>query len=294
MTFSGELLVGFSNFKEWHEWKEKNQVYFKFWQNKIINSIKSQGFEEPITGIRRRPREIQINENNLRESISCEGLNSRKRAVLFIIGIIINSLNLHKRKLKILDTEALTRSALILRGTFPYYLGTEYLPTENERNIHYPIPHMDLHKIEHPSNVFDCFISCDVFEHLSELPKALREIFRILKEGGIMISTFPFLYNHNKSKILAILNSDGSITHLEPPEYHGNPIRPEEGSLVFIKPAWDILDLCKETGFSDAKMILVASSKYGITSNYIPGVFVLLCCKNLRLPNDLFKIILNS
>jgi ubiquinone biosynthesis O-methyltransferase len=38
-----------------------------------------------------------------------------------------------------------------------------------------------------PDNTFDAVVASDVFEHLTELPRALSEIHRVLKPGGLLV-----------------------------------------------------------------------------------------------------------
>jgi hypothetical protein len=107
---------------------------------------------------------------------------------------------------------------------------------------------------------------------------ALKEIERVMTPGGYLVSTFPFDPSRESTLTKARL-VDGNIEHLMEPEYHGNPVRATEGSLVFQSPGWDIIETCESAGFAKAQLIFVASSRYGISSNGIPGVFVLVAQK---------------
>ena len=271
-----EVFLEFRDFAEWSAWEQENASAFTSVRDGIVQSISAYGFIEPITGDRRPSACTKVDLLHLRESISAAELNSRKRAGLYVLE---RYTKLHApfsyTRLKILGAEAVTRAASILRGRFPYYQGCEYLPDEEERTHFFPIPHVDLQAIALPGASFDVFYSCDVFEHLSDVDQALSEILRILKPGGCLVSVFPFLPNRESSIMLARLDPNGQVEHLEPPQYHGNPVKPSDGSLVFSLPAWDILDRCRSLGYQDPKMILVASARCGITSNGPPGVFVL-------------------
>jgi len=57
----------------------------------------------------------------------------------------------------------------------------------------------DLNKqLNFDSNIFDTIILSDVINHLEEPEIALKEIYRILKPGGVLILNAPFLYNLNE------------------------------------------------------------------------------------------------
>lgn len=86
---------------------------------------------------------------------------------------------------------------------------------------------------------FDIVIMQDVFEHIFDPAKALSEIERTLKPGGSLIMTVPLVNGFNPSKRRASIDGNDNIVHLEPPDYHGNPID-NSGSLVTIDWGYDI------------------------------------------------------
>lgn len=45
-----------------------------------------------------------------------------------------------------------------------------------------------------PDRSFDCVILAEIIEHLPEPTKALREATRLLRPGGVLLATAPFLY----------------------------------------------------------------------------------------------------
>jgi len=55
----------------------------------------------------------------------------------------------------------------------------------------------DLHKIKWQSNYFDTVIATEVLEHLRESQKAIEEIYRILKPGGICILSTRFIHAYH-------------------------------------------------------------------------------------------------
>ncbi|MGB3627727.1 MAG: class I SAM-dependent methyltransferase, partial [Henriciella sp.] len=246
----------------------------------IIQDVRDRGYVEPFTGIYRPSSDVTIGSKNIRESISSHQLNSRKRALLLQTYIELHRNGwLNNPKLRLLAAEGITRAACILRGHYPYFLGAEYLPDEAARAQYFPIPHLDLQNISYADASFDVFFSGDVFEHVPDLDRALEEIGRILKPGGVLISSFPFSPGRAETLVKAQLSKDGEIKYLTEPEYHGNPVDPEGGSLVFSIPGWDILDKLKAIGFEEAEFKFLASSRYGVTVQHTVGALTLVARK---------------
>lgn len=205
------------------------------------------------------PHEVEVTGENLREKLRARKLNSRQRAVL---DLLANEPSVGAcGGAKIFAPEAVTRLALELRGRFPFFIGSEYASSPEKVEQLYPIPNEDLQRLSLKSDAFDAVISCDVLEHVPDIPACLREMARVLKPGGVMISTHPFTWRRESHVKAALI--DGEIRYLEAPEYHGNPVDPK-GSLVFTVPGWDILDQCRVCGFKDAEMVMVASGRRGI------------------------------
>lgn len=90
----------------------------------------------------------------------------------------------------------------------------------------------DITKLTFDDESVDILISSDVLEHIPNLGKAFEESSRVLKIGGWHIFTVP---TRSSTRIRANLKADGSIKHIEPPEYHSDPLNPD-GILAF----WDI------------------------------------------------------
>lgn len=275
-----ELRLGFESAEEWAAWQEKNKPHIPSWVNSIINDVKIHGLTEPFTNRHYSSPEIYIDPARLQVSMTAKHLNSRKRADLLAVESAVSALPSPQRKQpRILGTEGVTPTAQILRWSFPYYLSTEYLPTQEEKEARYPIRHLDLLDIDLPSNSFDIFCSAHVLEHVTEVSSAIQQIARILKPGGILVSTFPFKPLRVETITKARLSKSGEVEHLMEPEYHGNPVRPKEGSLVFQLPGWDSIDMCRQAGLTDAKFVLIASTKYGVATAGYLGIFALLARK---------------
>jgi SAM-dependent methyltransferase len=265
----------FATVDQWKAWSGALGD-FTAGRQQILDEIRRHGLVEPITGIRRSPRQITIDEDNLHESVSCSGLNARKRALLLQIAEEIKARGWQgRRDLRILGAEALSRVALALRGRHPYYLGTEYLPRPEDRARHFPIPHLDLQDIGFADASFDLFVSGDVFEHIPDLDRALGEILRVLKPGGMIVSSFPFSPGRLHTIVRASPAPDGGVVHHLPPLHHGNPVDPEAGSLVFQYPGWDLLAKLRAWGCSEAYYSTIASAHFGVVASQHPGPFIL-------------------
>ena len=213
------------------------------------------------------PEDVAVIGPEMREHFMIGGLNSRQRAVINEIVNSYQELGLTTRDVKIYGHEAVTPLALRMRGVFPKYYGTEYARTQTERDELWPIAHGDICQSDLPSGKFDIVMSCEVFEHVPDIDAALRESCRLLRSGGRFIGTFPFFSESSKSLRMAEIRDGKPFFLVEPPEYHGNPMDPQGGSLVFENPAWDILDRAREAGFSKAKIRLVVDQSRGIVAS---------------------------
>lgn len=271
-----EILLPFADKPAWDSWRALNAPAFGAMRQSVVEAVRLSGFVEPLSGIHRHPEEIAINPAGLRESIGSHELNARKRGLLLVLQAELRARGWDgRRNLRILAPEALSRAARILRGLFPYYMGTEYLPTADEQARYFPVPHMDLQATGLPDDSFDVFFSGDVMEHIPDPEAAWAEIRRVVKPGGLIVSSFPFDPNRETTLVRARLDASGKVEHLTAPEYHGNPVDPAAGSLVFALPGWDLLSRFRAAGCEDAAMVMATSAHHGITSDGPPGVFVL-------------------
>lgn len=161
-------------------------------------------------------------------------------------------------------TEQLTPFYNFLNTKFDNLWGSEYLgenlvPGEINQN---GVRHEDLTNLSFEDNSKDIVMSFDCLEHIPDYQKAIAEIYRVLKIDGKLLISFPFDKNRESHLVRAKVNDDGIITHLEEPEYHGDPIN-NKGCLSFYTFGWDILQEFKNAGFKEAYSVNFWSDKYG-------------------------------
>ncbi len=292
-----ELIERFRSFSEWRTWVDKHSYIFSTeYIDTIIENIKLSGIIDPLTKKVVTPEYILIKHNNYRETIKADKLISRHRALLSEIKYIAEHGRnlLLSRQSKIYAPEALTDFALFLRGQFPHFLGSEFAETEQEKHAIYPIQAENLMSLSLKEASFNLVISNDVFEHVPDLDLCLREIARVLDDSGVLVSTFPFVFNRETGTIKAKLK-DGQISHLTEAEYHGNPMKPDEGSLVFEIPGWDLVNRAINTGFEDAYLVIISSPQNGIVGKDISGIFVFVAIKKILEDSQIHQpVIANS
>src|SRR5690606_12010607 len=88
------------------------------------------------------------------------------------------------------------------------------------------------------------------------------ECCRSLKPGGRLVFSVPFIRNAERNVVRATLAADGEITHLLPPEYHGDPLS-DAGCLCFYHFGWEMLDELRAAGFAKACALVYWSRELG-------------------------------
>jgi len=111
------------------------------------------------------------------------------------------------------------------------------------------VRHEDVRKTSFPSDHFDFVLSSDVLEHVPEPGDAFIEIRRILKPGGKLIFTVPFVEDRQESDRRAIEDEAGEVVLLTEPQYHGDPLNPN-GILLFTLFGWDVLEMARNAGLA--------------------------------------------
>lgn len=246
-----------------------------------LRLIALNGILEPITQTPVPAAALHLNGGNYRESLEHNGCLSRHRAVLLVLqALLATGLIPPAEQLDLYCPESITPFAAQLRQLFPRVLGSEYMPDPADPQRQH-FPHQDLCELTLPNGCLDVVLCNELFEHLYNLPAALSEIGRILRPGGWLVSTFPFAYNRADTIVKARHRpgaTPGVAAEAEllmEPEFHGDPVRPEQGSLVYQIPAWDVLEQVRSAGLSDPAINWIAAPSYGVLGQELPAVLVL-------------------
>jgi len=202
---------------------------------------------------------------NYRDSTECQycKLSSRKR---FMLNFLKNSLT--KPDLTVYMYEQATKTFQYVQNNFTKIklIGSEYFgPDKKPGEIINKIRHENAEGLSFNDKSIDVIVSNDVYEHVSDIQKTLKEAYRVLKDDGILQISIPFNRKNLETNQRASIDN-GQIKYLLPEIFHENPIS-KDGSLVFYDYGWDFLDFLKNTGFSDT----FALGYYSIFYGYVCG-----------------------
>ena len=123
---------------------------------------------------------------------------------------------------------------------FDNYTCSEYFDNVASGDYCEGILCVDLCHMPFEDNVFDIVVSEDVFEHVEQYEKALKEIFRVLKPGGCHIFTVPL----HDGRMTESRENKRKVFHGDP-----NPLGGDGGSLVITDWGDDIDKILEEYGY---------------------------------------------
>lgn len=207
---------------------------------------------------------------SLRESLICRacGCNARQRAAAAVLMQAVGA----DRRPRVYATEQASPFHVALRRRLRGLRGSEFV-TSPLRHLRLSlwlwrqgafesVRREDVTALSFADREFDAIVSLDVLEHVPDFRAALREFARVLQPGGTLVLTVPFYADRIESRMLAKAGPDGSIEHLQPPEYHGDPLG--SGVLCFHHFGWDLLDAMHASGFSTAEAVRVHDRGNGL------------------------------
>jgi hypothetical protein len=125
----------------------------------------------------------------------------------------------------------------------------------------------DLESLSFSDESIDLHITQDVLEHIFHPSRAFREIARTLKPGGMHICTVPIVNKHKPSSPRALIEN-GKVVHLQPEEYHGNPVG-DGRSLVTVDWGYDICRHIFESSGLFTQTVHIDDMSKGIRAEYI-------------------------
>ena len=114
----------------------------------------------------------------------------------------------------------------------------------------------DVHQLTFADESFDLCTCTEVFEHVPDDRQGMSEVCRVLKSDGLFLFTVPLA--DSPSTLERATVRDGSVVHLQPPEYHNDYLRGRRSILCFRTYGRDIVDRLREAGFAEARVVAPA------------------------------------
>lgn len=186
---------------------------------------------------------------NMRESMNCSACNCSAR-LRALAKALINVFNPGSDSLKKSIEEGVFNNKKIAEinacGDLHQFLKDIPLLAYSEYASSYPeIKTEDLQRLSYADGTFDIVLTSDTLEHIPDHKKAISEIYRILKTGGMHIFSVPLIFSRQTTSRANIKN--GLIVNVQPPSFHGSG---EEDNLVINEFGIDFLSTLEEAGFN--------------------------------------------
>lgn len=199
---------------------------------------------------------------NWRERLICPitNLNNRQRACYHLF---LSDLHPYPSD-NVYITEQVSPFYNFLMERVPGLIGSEYVdiglqPGEVAES---GLRHEDFTNLSFEDSSIDKIMSFDCLEHIPDYKKAVTESYRVLKENGLALFSFPFSKDLDQTLVRATVSDNGVISHLTEPEYHGDPLS-NDGCLSYYTFGWDILDTFRDAGFKEVFALVYWSDIFG-------------------------------
>lgn len=210
-------------------------------------------------------------EANLRESLACRQCKLINRVRLLYRAMLESNATPDAGPFYLL--EHLSELHARLEERFGRFTASEYLPDAGDSGsvtaLHgRHVVHQDLQRTSFGDDSFATVVHAEVLEHVPNHRTAMRELFRILRPGGVTVFTVPFMETRSLHLVRAVVDDRGRIHHLLPPEIHGNPID-SDGSLAFQIFGWEILDDLRDAGFQACEAGFLSDTRSAVTNGVV-------------------------
>jgi SAM-dependent methyltransferase len=190
----------------------------------------------------------------------------RSRALVHVLGRDFPTW----RALRIHESSPTGASSAKLARECPGYVATHLLPGVAPGQVRDGCRCEDLQAQTFADTSFDLVVTQDVFEHVLDPARAFAEVARTLKPGGAHVFTLPWHYW--KPTLVRARPGEDGITHLQPAEYHQNPIDPR-GALVVTDWGSDLIDFIARSSGLSTTVVHLSDPSQGIAGDFC-DVFV--------------------
>ena len=209
---------------------------------------------------------------NWRETLSCPhcGLINRWRGCIHLFEAVCQP----TEQDRIYVTESLSPVFDELAARYPLLVGSEYIPQAPPGEVvelhGQQVRNEDVTRLNFDDRCLEAVLCFDVLEHVPDYRRALREFCRVLVPGGQLVLSVPFSFLQ-QTIVRAVIGPAGTIEHLQPPCYHGDPLSPG-GVLSYYDFGMDLLDEMKRAGFAESFLVCYRSAQWGYLQNNVAFV----------------------
>jgi hypothetical protein len=155
-----------------------------------------------------------------------------------------------------------------LAAECPRFVPTHFFPNQPLGSIVDGYRCETLERLTFEDDSIDLHVTQDVLEHVLRPKKAIVEIARTLRPGGAHLFTVPLVNKEAPTRMRVEVKETGEVVHLEPAEYHGNPID-AKGSLVTVDWGYDIREIIAATCGLETEIIRIDDLSKGIRAEYV-------------------------
>ncbi len=164
-----------------------------------------------------------------------------------------------------------TRFFREIAARYPRARGSEYMGPDVEPGaVVGGMPVEDMTRLSFEDESLDYVLAFEVLEHIPFYTEALSESHRVLRPGGALVLTAPFMPGQYDTLVRATINAKGEVVHNLEPEYHFSST---EDVLCFYHFGWDLMDSIRDAGFTEVTSHWVWSEALGYLDELFP-VFV--------------------